>query len=106
MDDAVDAPACRQAGPASDPAAEVARWREEIERTYDGHPATPLTQSLAMAIERFDLSRTYFDGILVGVAMDLEKTRYPPSRASSPTAIMGRGSRTLCMEIFGYRSER
>ena len=34
VDDAVDDPGQK------DPAAEVARWREEIARTYDGHPTT------------------------------------------------------------------
>src|SRR5580700_9382036 len=66
VDDAVDAPG------QMDPAMEVARWREEIAHTYDGKPTLPLTRSLAQAIERFDLSRVYFDGILQGVAMDLD----------------------------------
>src|SRR6266478_1522715 len=58
VDDAVDAPGQK------DPAAEVQKWKDEIARTYEGHPSLPLTQSLAQAIERFDLSRVYFDGIL------------------------------------------
>src|SRR5579864_115339 len=70
VDDAVDAPGQK------DPAAEVARWRDEVAKTYDGKPSLPLTRSLAEAIDRFDLSRLYFDGILQGVAMDLETKRY------------------------------
>src|SRR5882672_9520705 len=65
VDDAIDAPGQKN------PAAEIARWRAEIACTYDGHPSLPLTRSLAAAIERFDLSRTYFEGILHGVTMDL-----------------------------------
>src|SRR5579864_7962150 len=65
VDDAVDAPGQKN------PVAEITRWREEIACTYDGHPSLPLTRSLAEAIERFDLTRSYFEGILHGVSMDL-----------------------------------
>jgi len=101
VDDAVDAPG------QMDPAAEVAHWREEIAKTYDGKPSTPLTQSLATAIERFDLSRVYFDGILQGVAMDLDQKRYPTYESLSTYCYHVAGEvGLLCMEIFGYRSER
>lgn len=101
VDDAVDDPGQK------DPAAEVARWREEVARVYDGHPATPLTQSLAAAIERFDLTRAYFDGILEGVAMDLKVTRYPTFDSVTVYCHHVAGEvGLLCMEIFGYRSER
>src|SRR6266851_5801521 len=66
VDDAVDRPG------QMNPVTEITRWREEITRTYDGHPTLPLTRSRAQAIERFDLSRAYFEGILQGVEMDLE----------------------------------
>ncbi len=101
VDDAVDAPG------QTDPAAEVARWKEEIARTYEGKPSLDLTRSLAQAIERFDLSREYFDGILRGVAMDLEHTRYPDYASLSDYCYHVAGEvGLLCMEIFGYRSER
>jgi len=101
VDDAVDAPTQK------DPAAEVARWREEIARTYDGAPSLPLTRSLANAIDQFDLSRLYFDGILQGVAMDLEQKRYPTFESLSAYCYHVAGEvGLLCMEIFGYRSER
>jgi phytoene synthase len=101
VDDAVDAPG------QTDPAAEVARWKEEIARTYEGKPTMDLTRSLAEAIDRFDLSREYFDGILKGVAMDLERTRYPDFAGLSEYCYHVAGEvGLLCMEIFGYRSER
>jgi phytoene synthase len=101
VDDAVDAPGQK------DPAAEVTRWREEIARTYDGSPSLPLTRSMAWAIERFDLTRAYFDGILDGVAMDLARTRYPTFENLSAYCYHVAGEvGLLCMEIFGYRSER
>ena len=57
VDDAVDLPPEKQVRP---PAEEVAWWREEMARTYEGRPSLPLTRSLAIAIDRFDLSRAYF----------------------------------------------
>lgn len=101
VDDAVDAPG------AKDPQSTIAGWREEIARTYEGNPSLPLTRSLAEAIEVFDLSRAYFDGILDGVAMDLKITRYPTFASLSTYCYHVAGEvGLLCMEIFGYRSER
>ena len=72
-----------------------------------GKPTLPLTRSLAQAIERFGLTRAYFDGILDGVAMDLEVTRYPTFESLSTYCYHVAGEvGLLCMEIFGYRSER
>src|SRR5207245_2351688 len=86
---------------------EVARWKEEIARTYESKPSMDLTRSLAQAIDRFDLSREYFDGILQGVAMDLKHTRYPDFASLSDYCYHVAGEvGLLCMEIFGYRSER
>jgi 15-cis-phytoene synthase len=101
VDDAVDAPG------QGDPAAELARWRDEIARTYAGKPTLDLTRSLAVAIDRFDLTRAYFDGILQGVAMDLERWRYSDFASLSEYCYHVAGEvGLLCMEIFGYRSER
>lgn len=101
VDDAVDAPKNES------PEQAVARWRGELARTYEGHPTLPLTRSLAQAIEHFDLTRAYFDGILDGVAMDLRQTRYPTFDALSTYCYHVAGEvGLLCMEIFGYRSER
>jgi len=101
IDDAVDAPG------AKDPEQTIAGWREELARTYESKPSLPLTRSLAEAIETFDLSRSYFDGILDGVAMDLKITRYPTFESLSTYCYHVAGEvGLLCMEIFGYRSER
>jgi phytoene synthase len=100
VDDAVD-------DPKGNPEQAVAFWREEIDRTYDGKPTLPLTRSLAQAIEEFQLSREYFDGILHGVAMDLKQTRYATFDALLEYCYHVAGEvGLLCMEIFGYRSER
>jgi phytoene synthase len=100
VDDAVD-------NPQGNPEQAVEEWRAEINRTYDGKPTRPLTQSLLTAIENFQLSKEYFDGILDGVAMDLQHKRYPTFDALKKYCYHVAGEvGLLCMEIFGYRSER
>ena len=101
VDDAVDDPK------GESPEQAVDRWRREIAATYDGRPQMPLTQSLATAIDRFHLTREYFDGILDGVAMDLRVRRYDTFEALSKYCYHVAGEvGLLCMEIFGYRAER
>jgi phytoene synthase len=100
VDDAVDRPN-------ADPKLAIANWREEIDRTYDGKPTLPLTRSLAVAIEQFQLSKEYFDGILAGVEMDLRMNRYPTFEVLTEYCYHVAGEvGLLCMEVFGYRSER
>jgi phytoene synthase len=101
VDDAVDQPGVEN------PEQLIAEWRAEIDRTYDGKPTSPLTRSLHLAIDNFQLSKAYFDGILDGVAMDLRMTRYPTFEALSGYCFhVASEVGLLCMEIFGYRSER
>jgi phytoene synthase len=101
VDDAVDQPQEKNPGNV------IARWRDEINRTYDNKPTLPLTQSLLKAIDGFQLSKGYFDGILDGVAMDLRMDRYPTFEALTAYCYHVAGEvGLLCMEIFGYRSER
>ena len=100
-DDAVDDPGDK------DPRALLADWRAEIARTYEGSPRRPLTRALAPAIERFGLSRAYFDGVLTGCEMDLTTTRYATFQDLYASGYHVAGEvGLLCMEIFGYRSDR
>ena len=100
-DDAVDEPGTQ------DPKVLLKAWRTEIAQTYEGHPTQPLTKSLGQAIDRFNLTRTYFDGILDGCEMDLTTLRYATFDALYQYCYHVAGEvGLLCMEIFGYRSER
>jgi phytoene synthase len=100
-DDSVDEPGDQ------DPRQLLKDWRAEIARTYEGHPTRPLTQSLAQAIDQFHLTRTSFDGVLDGCEMDLTTLRYPTFDALYAYCYHVAGEvGLLCMEIFGYRSER
>lgn len=100
VDDAVD-------DPQGNPEQAVKEWRAEMDRTYEGKPTLPLTRSLRQAIDQFQLSKDYFDGILDGVEMDLRTNRYPTFEALEKYCYHVAGEvGLLCMEIFGYRSER
>ena len=101
VDDAVDDPRVEN------PSEKIAWWPSEIAQTYAGKPSLPMTHTLLKAVERFDLTRDYFDGILTGMEMDLTMKRYPTWAALEKYCYHVAGEvGLLCMEIFGYRSER
>jgi phytoene synthase len=99
VDDAVDE---AEGGNA---AAEVARWREELARCFDGGtPETPQGVALQPLIAEFNLPRHAFEALIEGVEMDLHTTRYATfadlyeycTRVASSVGLM-------CVEIFGCK---
>jgi phytoene synthase len=97
VDDAVDE------APAGTSAAQVARWREELGRCFDGRPPdTPQGRALQPLVPAFHLPRRAFDMLIEGVEMDLTTTRYATFaelyeyciRVASAVGLM-------CVEIFG-----
>jgi len=46
-------------------------WREEITRTFDGHPTHPIGRELSRAHRRYPLSRQLFSDIMDGMGMDI-----------------------------------
>jgi len=101
VDDIADDPA------AANPAELLTRWREELERVFDGSPAHPISRALAHNVRRFAIPRRYFEEIIDGVEMDLGRTRYAAFedlrlycyRVASAVGL-------VCIEIFGYRNPR
>lgn len=89
------------------PAGLLARWREELERVFNGTPAHPISRALAHNVRRFAIPRRYFEEIIDGVEMDLGRTRYASFeelrlycyRVASAVGL-------VCIEIFGYRNPR
>ena len=89
------------------PAELLARWREELERIFNGTPAHPISRALAHNVRRFAIPRRYFEEIIDGVEMDLGRTRYASfeelrlycHRVASAVGL-------VCIEIFGYRNPR
>ena len=70
VDDAADVAA------GADGVAELAAWRQELTRVFDGVPTHPVGMALADTVHRFDVPREHLLDIIAGVAMDLEQRRY------------------------------
>jgi len=97
VDDAVDE------APAERSAVEVARWRDEVARCFDGGaPETPQGRALQPLIADFGLPRSAFEALIEGVEMDLHGRRYQTFedlyeyciRVASAVGLM-------CVRIFG-----
>lgn len=86
-----------------EPAAMLARWREELDRVYGGEPTRGISRALADSITRFHIPREYFEEVIAGVEMDLTRRRYASFddlrqycyRVASAVGL-------ICIEIFGY----
>ena len=105
IDDIADDAAGDEAG--GQPATRLARWREELERVFNGSPTHAISRALAYNVRRFAIPRRYFEEIIDGVEMDLGRTRYASFeelrlycyRVASAVGL-------VCIEIFGYRNPR
>jgi phytoene synthase len=87
-----------------DPAQLLLRWREELERAYEGTPEHPIGCALADAARRFALPRQHFLDLMRGVEMDLERTRYADFDGLHEYCYLVASTvGLLCIEIFGYR---
>jgi phytoene synthase len=89
------------------PAELLARWREELERVFNGSPTHPISRALAHNVRRFTIPRRYFEEIIDGVEMDLGRTRYAAFEelrlyCYRVASVVG----LVCIEIFGYRNPR
>lgn len=99
IDDIADEAAVRE------PAALLARWREELEQVFSGRPSRAVSRALADCVARFAIPRRYFEEVIDGVEMDLSRTRYQSFdalylycyRVASAVGL-------ICIEIFGYRN--
>jgi len=105
VDDIADDAVGDEAG--GKPAKLLARWREELERVFNGSPTHAISRALAYNVRRFAIPRRYFEEIIDGVEMDLGRTRYATFeelrlycyRVASAVGL-------VCIEIFGYRNPR
>jgi phytoene synthase len=97
VDDAADE------APAGEGEREVARWRDELARCYDGRPPeTSQGRALQPLIPRFHLPRSAFDALIEGVEMDLHPRRYSTFADLYEYCIrVASAVGLLCVEIFG-----
>jgi 15-cis-phytoene synthase len=87
---------------------EVARWRDELARCYDGRPPqTAQGRALQPLIGAFNLPRSAFDALVEGVEMDLHPRRYDSFEDLYQYCIrVASAVGLLCVEIFGCRDGR
>lgn len=100
VDDAVDEATTIDQG-----SAQIAGWREEVARCFDGRPpATTQGTALQPYISAFHLPRTAFEALIEGVEMDLRTRRYPTFQDLYQYCIrVASAVGLMCVEIFGYR---
>ncbi|MBI1818293.1 MAG: presqualene diphosphate synthase HpnD [Deltaproteobacteria bacterium] len=86
-----------------DPAALLARWRDEVARVYDGEPTHPISRALADSVRRLPLHREHFLDLIRGVEMDLTRRRYATfDQLYEYCYLVASTVGLLCIEIFGY----
>jgi phytoene synthase len=88
------------------PAAMLARWREELDNVFAGTPSRAISRALSENVRRFNIPRRYFEEVINGVEMDLTQRRYETfgdlylycRRVASAVGL-------ICIEIFGYHNQ-
>lgn len=82
-------------------------WRNELDRCYAGNAEHPITASLQETVQKFGLTRIYFDDLLQGIEMDFTIARYSSFVQLSQYCYRVAGVVGLiCLEIFGCPNER
>ncbi len=94
-------PGGRAAG--ATPTERLKAWRAELDACFRGEPRHPVTRRLADVAERFSIPRVYFEELLNGVEMDLEKNRYATFGELEQYCYRVAGVVGLmCIAVFGY----
>ncbi|MBI3292741.1 MAG: squalene/phytoene synthase family protein [Elusimicrobia bacterium] len=99
VDDVVDQPSAGR--PPSSAAQGLAWWRREVAQTFQGRPTHPVMVKLLPVIERYHPPEGYFQAVLDGVSMDLERRRYATFEELYPYCYRVAGVvGLLCLAIF------
>lgn len=93
--------------PVNEAAKQLRFWREELERGYQGRATHPIMVRVSEVAKRYRIPKRYFEELIDGMEMDLEKHRYATFeelreycyRAASVVGL-------ICIEIFGYKNPR
>jgi phytoene synthase len=107
VDDAVDekAETTDRAVARSAAAAELARWRRELEGSFNGGPVeTAVARNLVPHISAFNLPRRAFEDVIDGVEMDLDERRFATFEDLRQYCLrVASAVGLICIEIFGYK---
>jgi len=86
---------------------ELAHWRREVARCYEGTPEEPVAQRLAQVVRAYPIPRAALEEIINGVEMDLDRSAYETFEELYPYCYRVAGAVGLCcIEIFGYADPR
>ena len=93
--------------PVNEAVKQLRLWREELERGYQGRATHPIMVRVDEVAKRYGIPKLYFEELIDGMEMDLEKHRYTTFeelreycyRAASVVGL-------ICIEIFGYKNPR
>ena len=109
VDDAVDETAGAPGDPQrrADAAAELARWRQELDACFAGRDcATDQGRNLVVHAARFGLPRKSFEDVIDGVGMDLDARRYATFEDLREYCLrVASAVGLICLDIFGARDE-
>ncbi len=80
-------------------------WRMEIERSFSGEARHPVTRALQQPVRSYNLPQEYFQEVIDGMEMDLDRNRYESFRdlalyCHRAAGVVG----LLSAEIFGHRN--
>lgn len=86
---------------------ELAHWRREVARCFEGTPEEPVAQHLSQVVRAYPIPRAALEEIINGVEMDLERSAYGTFEELYPYCYRVAGAVGLCcIEIFGYTDPR
>jgi phytoene synthase len=86
---------------------ELAYWRREVARCFEGTPEEPVAQRLSQVVRAYPIPRAALEEIINGVEMDLERSAYGTFEELYPYCYRVAGAVGLCcIEIFGYTDPR
>ena len=86
---------------------ELAHWRREVARCFEGIPEEAVAQRLAHAVRTYSIPRVALEEIINGVEMDLDRSAYETFEELYPYCYRVAVAVGLCcIEIFGYADPR
>ncbi|MBL7685813.1 MAG: squalene/phytoene synthase family protein [Deltaproteobacteria bacterium] len=104
VDDAVDESASKM-----EAEEKLSHWKKELDRAYqtEGSPEHPVMREVKWMAPHFSIPKKYFDEILLGVRMDLDKNRYQNFEelchyTYGVASVVG----LVCMKIFEVEGEK
>jgi phytoene synthase len=83
---------------------QLGEWRKELDACYSRNPNIPMMKDLMECVSKYNIPKTYFEELILGVEMDLDNNRYQTFddlylycyRVASIVGLM-------CIEVFEYK---